>query len=800
MEENTISSEKIEQDFNIKALLSYCLVQWKWFLLSVFICLSLAFIYIRYYTSPSFQASTTIMLKDEKGTINPELNSFSDIGLISNINNNINSEIEILKSRTLFEKTVKKLNLNLTLLVKGKILNTELFQNPPIIVSFSNVKNSFYSASFELKFSEINQDTFALSNDLENGGKIVILNKKRQYKYGDLIKTKYGYLTINKSEERQNSYRKENRNISIVVSPLDQVVSSFRNRIKIAPSPTAAGFVSVSIVDNSIAKAETFLNNYIQIYNEDAIIQKNIIIERSSDFISKRLLLVTQELDGVEQNVESFKRSNNLLDVESESSRLTEESNEYDRKLDELDMQLELIPSLVDYVKKSTYVDLLPNNLIAGQSDVSSLINSFNQLVNDRNRLLKSATDTNPAVIKIEQQINSVKQNLTSSLNRFQSSLRNQKSSLNEDDQNLDEKIIKIPVMERQFKVISRQQKVKEGLYLYLLQKREESAVYLSATISNARIIDKPKALLVPVSPNKNTIYLAAFIFGLFLPFSVFYLIDLLDNKVKSRFDLEEKTKIPFVGDLPKSDSPNEIMKSESRSSSAEALRIISTNLRFMLSNVPEGLAKTIFLTSTFPKEGKTFVSLNLAATFALTGKKVLLLSMDIRNPKLEEYILLPDDRGVTNYLSSKDLKIEDLIVKQEGFNNFDILPPGIIPPNPAELLMGDKVDNLFKELKLQYDYIIVDTSPVSLVTDTLLLAKYADCFVYLVRANFLEKGMLHIPNTLYTEKKLPNMCMLLNDTNPSKGSYGYYGYYGYGYGYGNVIENKSWLKKIFKV
>lgn len=798
--ENTISSEKIEQDFNIKALLNYCLVQWKWFLLSVFVCLSLAFIYIRYYTAPSFQASTTIMLKDEKGTINPELNSFSDIGLISNINNNINSEIEILKSRTLFEKTVKKLNLNLTLLVKGKILNTELFQNPPIIVSFSNVKNSFYTASFNLNYVELNQNSFSLSNELEDEKNSILLNKKRQYNFGELIKTKHGYLTINKSDNRNKSYRKENRTITIVVNPLDQVVNSFRNRIKIVPSPTAAGFVAVSIVDNSIAKAETFLNTYIQIYNEDAIIQKNLIIEKSSDFISKRLSLVTQELDGVEQNVESFKRSNNLIDVESESSRLKEESNEYDRKIDELDMQLELIPSLIDYVKKSTYVDLLPNNLITGQSDVSSLINSFNQLVNDRNRLLKSATDTNPAVLKLEQQINSVKQNLTSSLNRFQASLKNQKLSLNEDEQNLDEEIIKIPVMERQFKVISRQQKVKEGLYLYLLQKREESAVYLSATISNARIIDKPKALLVPVSPNKNTIYLAALLLGLVFPFSIFYLIDLLDNKVKSRFDLQEKTRIPFVGDLPKSDSPNEIMKSESRSSSAEALRIISTNLRFMLSNVSTGQAKTIFLTSTFPKEGKTFVSLNLAATFALTGKKVLLMSMDIRNPKLEEYVILPSEKGVTNFLSSNENKLEDLIVKQEGFNNFDILPPGIIPPNPAELLMGDKVDYLFKTLKSQYDYIIVDTSPVSLVTDTLLLAKYADCFVYIVRANFLEKGMLHIPNTLYVEKKLPNMCMLLNDTNPSKGSYGYYGYYGYGYGYGAVVENKSWFKKLFRI
>ena len=798
--ENTITEEKIEQDFNINALLHYYITQWKWFLLSVFFCLSLAFIYIRYYTAPSYQASTTIMLRDEKGTINPELNSLSEIGLLGKINNNVNNEIEILKSRTLFEKTVKNLNLNLTLLVRGKILDKELFVNPPIIVNFSNIKNSFYTSSFELFFLEQNSDSFTLKNDQNSLNSRILLTTKKKFRYGELIKTKFGDLTINKSKDRQITFYKEKRTISIVLSPLDQVVTSFRSRIKILPSITAGGFVNISIVDPVISKSEMFLNKYIEIYNQDAINQKNVIIEKSSDFISKRLKLVTEELDGVEQNVESFKRSNNVLDVESESTRLSQESNEYDRKLEDIDIQLELIPSVIDYVKKSTNVDLLPNNIISGQSDVSSLINSYNQLINDRNRILKSATVTNPAVIKLEQQINLVKQNLTSSLNRFQNSLKGQKSSLKEDEVNLDEKLIKIPVMERQFKVISRQQKVKEGLYLYLLQKREEAAVYLSATISNARIIDKPKALLIPVSPNKNTIYLVCFVIGLFFPLSVFYLKDLLDNKIKSRFDLQERTKIPFVGDLPKSDAPNEIMKSESRSSSAEALRIISTNLQFMLSNVIDGQAKTIFLTSTFPKEGKTFVSLNLAATFALTGKKVLLMSMDIRNPKLEEYVILPDDRGVTNYLSSKDLKIEDLILKQDGFKNFDILPPGIIPPNPAELLMGDKVENLFKYLKLQYDYIIVDTSPVSLVTDTLLLAKYADCFVYLVRANSLEKGMLHIPNTLYRENKLPNMCMLLNDTNPSKGSYGYYGYYGYGYGYGNIPVKKSLLKRMFKV
>ena len=253
---------------------------------------------------------------------------------------------------------------------------------------------------------------------------------------------------------------------------------------------------------------------------------------------------------------------------------------------------------------------------------------------------------------------------------------------------------------------------------------------------------------------------------------------------------MEGKTTIPYLGDIPTSDANTQIIKSESRTSSAEALRIIRTNLEFMLSKVPENQAKTLFLTSTFSKEGKTFVSVNLAATFALSGKKVLLIGMDIRNPKLDDYISLPD-QGLTNYLSNKDISLEDLIIKQKGYEDFYILPAGIIPPNPAELLLSQKVDTLFKTIKAQYDYIIVDTAPVSLVTDTLLIAKHADCFLFVIRANFLEKRMLNIANDLYMEKKLPNMCLLLNDTDSTKG-------YGYGYGYGIKTQKKPWYKKLW--
>jgi capsular exopolysaccharide synthesis family protein len=277
----------------------------------------------------------------------------------------------------------------------------------------------------------------------------------------------------------------------------------------------------------------------------------------------------------------------------------------------------------------------------------------------------------------------------------------------------------------------------------------------------------------------------------LLFPFGVIYTNNLLDTKVKSLLDLEENTIIPVIGDVTRSDSSPGFIKADSRTSTSEALRIIRTNLEFMLGKVPDGSAKTIFVTSTFPKEGKTFISANLAAIFALSGKKVLLIGMDIRNPKLDTFMDLPA-KGVSNYLSSKSMALKDLIVKCDGYKNFYILPSGIIPPNPAELLLSEKVDTLFKTLKSQYDYIIVDNSPVSIVTDTLLTAQYADCFIYVVRANFLDKRMLNIPNKLYKEQKLPNMCLLLNATSSEKG-------YGYGYGYGYGEEKKIWHKELLK-
>ncbi|PXY45712.1 GumC family protein [Flavobacterium hydrophilum] len=789
-------NEAVEDEINevnLREQLDKYLVHWKWFILSALLCLILAFLYLR-YTTPSYEASTSILVKDEKkGGMLSELSAFSDLGLGGGSVNNVDNEIEILKSRTLVESTVKKLNLNINLLVEGNVVDRDIYGGYPISVYFLNKTELFDEANITLKLDLLSNDSFSLENALidEDVVENVILSSKKQFRFGEKIPTSIGVLSIGKTAFYKQNNIGKNKSIRIIISPLEAVTASFRGRLKVEPISKTSSVVSVSITDPVQKKAEDFLDNMIQIYNEDAAEDKNFISENTSKFIAERLALITQELDGVEQDVESFKKSNQLTDIESEAKLFIEGSNEYDKKGIETEIQLNVVSSLLDFIKKSTNADLLPTNIITDNGDAGGMITSYNQLVLDRNRILKSATTENPSVIKLDAQISSLKANVAASLKRMQSSLQIQNRDLKSQERILNSKIGKIPVQERQFRVIARQQKVKEELYLYLLQKREETAISLAATEPNARIIDAAKANKIPVSPKKKIIYLAGLLIGLLIPFGIIYGYDLLDTKIKSRLDLEGKTQIPFIGDIPTSEDANALIKTDSRTSSAEAIRIVRTNLEFMLTNVPEGRAKTIFVTSTFPAEGKTLVSVNLAATFALSGRKVLLIGMDIRNPKFMDYFAMPNF-GLTNYLSSNDTDISKYIIKHNDYENFYILPSGVIPPNPAELLMGKNVDTLFETLKKEYDYIIVDTAPVSLVADTLLVAKNADTFVYVMRANVLEKRMLSIANTFYREKKLPNMCLVLNDTDSTKG-------YGYGYGYGVKVQKKTWFNRIKK-
>jgi tyrosine-protein kinase Etk/Wzc len=793
MNTNFMSEENQEEEIHLRDILDKYLIHWQWFVFAVLVCLISAKVYLR-YTTPQYQASTTILVKDDKkGGMLSELSAFSDMGLGGGMKSNLDNEVEVLKSRTLVESTIKKLELNISIFEKGKVNSTEIYKDAPIEVHFINIKPNFYKDEMKCEFVRLSPTTFGLLSANEADGGRILLSAKKEFRYGEIIPTRNGDLIIVKSI-KPSSNNLEGKSIFIDVNPLENVVASFQSRLEVTPISKTSSVVEISLKDPVVVKAENFLDTLIQIYNDDAAADKNFISENTSKFISSRLILITQELDGVEQDVESFKKSNSLTDIESEAKLFIEGSSEYNKKSVENEIQLNVVSSMLDFMKKSTNADLLPANLISKEGESSELISSYNQLVLERNRILKSATLANPSVVKLDQQIESLKANVAESLGRMQASLNIQKRNLKGQEGILGTKIGKIPVQERQFRVIARQQKVKEELYLYLLQKREETAISLAATEPNARVIDAAKASKIPVSPKKNIIYLAALLLGLLIPFGILYIRDLLDTKVKTRFDITDKFSIPFLGDVPKSLTPSEIIDGSSRSSSAEAMRIVRTNLDFMLNQVPDGKAKSIFMTSTIPGEGKTFISVNLAGIFALSGKNVLLIGMDIRSPKLSEYLDVPHTKGLTDYLSSHNAPISEFIFKSNKFEHMDVLLAGSIPPNPTEMLMNKKIDELFAQFKKDYDFIVVDTAPVSLVSDTLIIAKYADTFVYVVRANHLDKRMLRVPETLYKEHKLPNMAFLLNDSQIKMG----YGY-GYGnYGYGAKKEKKPWYKRIF--
>jgi len=779
MQFNSIITSSEDNSVDFKNLIVKYLKHWKWFLVSLILFGLLAKIYLR-YSVLQYKATATILVKDDKsGGLSPELSAFEDLGLFKGSSKTIEDEIEILKSRTLIEKVVIEKEFNIVYKVEARVKTVDAYNYNPIKINFLKKDAEFYNAETTLKVEIVSPKKYKLF-DIED-------NLIGEYNFGNAIITELGPAIIyyTNPEKIDLDY-----NVYISISSLKNTANYFKSRLAVMPLNKFTNVIELSAVDPVKEKAEDFINKLIELYNKDAIADKNLISEKTSKFIADRLGIITSELGDVEKEAENYKKKNNITDLPTEAELYLDNASDFKKNSIEVGTRLKVVDLMIDYLNKNKNNDVIPANIVPDEGNSAALIVEYNNLVIERDRLLKSSTNDNPVVQRLNEKISTIKSSVSQSLTRLKSSLLVKNSDLEKQNNLIGGKIAQIPRQEREYRGIFRQQQIKEELYLYLFKKREETAISLAVTAPNAKIVDPAFADDVPVAPNRMLIYLISGLLGLLIPFSIIYLFNMLDTKVKSKEDIESLG-IPFVGDVPHSESNNEIIQPDSRTSSAEAIRIVRTNLEFILNNVVTKGAKTIFLTSTLPAEGKTFIAVNLAATIALSGKKVLLVGLDIRNPKLDEYIKIPN-RGVTNYLSSDSKPINDYIIKQEGYQHFDVLPAGIIPPNPAELLMNYKLEQMFDTLKESYDYIIVDTAPVSLVTDTLLISKNADSFIYVVRANYLEKQMLKLPESLYKEKKLPNMSILLNDTDVSKG-------YGYGYGYVESKKGKKpWYKNLF--
>lgn len=768
--------EEKENTINLKEELLKYLIHWRWFVLSIFLAVVCAVLYIK-FTPKSYNVATKILIKDEKSNdLANQLTAFSEMSVLGGGKNNIENEIEILKSRTLIYTTLDSLNFDIKYIDNSGIIPLDLYKNTPIEVLW---KNKNIPETITITINDIKDTNFSVTvNDVKLG----------ENSFGKTISSEFGDFVINRIGVT------ELKEIEVKIFPKMRQAEDFQKRLNITPSSKTSSVIEISVIDHTPEKAVDFLNTLVYNYNLAGIKDKRFISENTSEFISERLDIISNELGDVESEVEGYKNTNSLSDIQTEVKIYLDKLSEVERAVLENETKINIVNEVINHISKTKYDDLVPSGLL--KEDVSSegIIQEINQLILEKQRMSHSATDSNPAYVRAEEQIRSLKANLAASLKRSLSSLQIIKNDYKRQEAEMQSKLAQVPRQEREFRMIDRQQKVKEALYLFLLQKREETNITLAATDTNAKVIDKAITTNKPVAPKTMIILLAALVIGGLLPFIYIYVQNLLDTKIKNRFDITDNSNIPFLGDIPTSESSTDLIEISSRSSAAEAVRIVRTNLDFVLSEKEEDECKVIFVTSTISGEGKTFVSANLAATFSLSDKKVLLMGLDLRNPKIYEYVDV-NPLGVSNYITTNNKSIEEFIEPVKGYKNFDVLSSGSVPPNPTEILMSKKIKELFDVLRKQYDYIIVDTAPVSLVTDTLLVSKLADASIYVVRANKIDKEMLRIPNELYKENKLNKLTIVLNDSDVTKG----YGY-GYGYGYGSKAAEKPFWKRILGI
>ncbi|QDO94306.1 polysaccharide biosynthesis tyrosine autokinase [Formosa sediminum] len=778
---------------HISDIVHLYLSKWKYYLLSLFACLVIAFIFLRYSTN-EYQSKATIKITDEKQLNKfPELAGLQSSGLLSNEGDVISDEIEILKSKTIIEQVIKDLKLNIRFFVQGRIKEKENYIDPPISLTFFKSDSVINAVDTTFFVTIISEDKFNISHDDPKTLTSISDNSVQSdsYNFGDKINTSFGgmILTPNKG-----AYGSEIGSvIKIAFTPVSKLVESYQSTL-LLENEKGSSIIKLSINGTISSKSENFLNTLIDKYNEDVINDKEAVIKVTSDFITNRLDIVSQELEKVDLTAETLKKDNRLTDLSSQSNIFLQSERENENKLITTTNQIQLIDYMEDHLESNSDAgDLLPANVGIEDNGIAQVTKSHNDLVMQRNRLLKNSSEKNPTVINLDNQIKALKQNLEQSLTNLKSSSEITLNSLQRTDSRINAQIYSTPGKERKFRDITRQQNIKESLYLYLLEKREETAITLGMSSPNAKIIDRATSSSIPVSPKIPLVYLAALIFGLAIPTSIIYAKDLLDNKVHTKKDLTNYLSIPFIAEIPKSRTKNVTVKKVDYSPKAEAFRILRTNIDFMLQNIKHR-SKTIFVTSTTSKEGKSHTSVNLSLSISHSEKRVLFIETDIRVPKGSRYLEIENGNGLTDYISNEKIKIEDIIVKTKDNPFLDIIPSGTIPPNPAELLLSDRVKDLFETVKDKYDYIVVDTAAVGLVTDTLLFSHFADLFIYVVKADYLDKRNLSIAQTMYDEKRLPNMTVLLNNSDQNKNNG-----YGYGYGYGkNPNTTKKWWQKLF--
>lgn len=790
----------VKQDFiSVQDLFYLCVNKWYWFIISLILCLGFSVFYLL-KTPPVYTRTASILIKDDskdkQGSSSMDINSFSDIGLFAS-KTNVNDAIGTLQSPDLMRSVIKRLQLNTNYTTSEGLHDETLYGNSlPVSASFNNLPDNS-SASFTLILSKggaVELSNF--SKDNKDFG-----NNAIHSKVNVPINTPLGLITIIPTD----AYN-PNDNITIAVShsSIESAVESFSAGLSVTQNDEKSNIITLSYKDLSTKRAEDILNMLIQVYNENWIKDKNQIAVSTSKFINNRLGVIERELGNVDNDISSYKSSNLLPDVDAAAKMYMTQANDAETAAKDLNSQVYTIRYIQNSLlhSKNKYQPL-PTNVGINNNALAAQISEYNNQLLERNSLSAQSSPKNPLVMDMDEALAGMRNALIRSVNNQLISLNEQIKGLKDFSSEATSKIASNPKQAKHLLSIERQQKVKESLYLYLLQKREENELSQAFTAYNTRIIAMPDGSMLPTYPVKKNILLVAFALGMIIPILIIFVRENMNTEIRGRKDLEN-TDIPFVGEIPLADKKKQLLaftkknkhetckvvvQEANRNVINEAFRVLRTNLEFMQDNKIS--SHVIMLTSANSGSGKTFITFNLAATLAIKGKKVIAIDLDLRKRALSKFVNKPKE-GISHYLSGRSEAPVKVSYKISDKSSFDIIPVGIMPPNPTELLASNRLKPLLDQLRTEYDYIFIDCPPVEIVADADIINKYVDMTLFVIRAGLLNRSMLPVIEKYYNDHKYKNLSLILNGTDYEGSRYGYkYGYhYGYHYGYGRYASN----------